>query len=745
MITNISNKVMSTIKNPNGLIMLTGVCMTLLVATLYIYKPSYLGLLELKLYDTFFEQSYSSTQTHSVAIVDIDDQSLKEFGQWPWPRYRVALLLQKINLAGARAVGLDILFAEPDGTSPIVMKNTLKRDLHIDIQFSDMPKALLDNDKILANVLKQGPYTLGFSGDFLKEGSNNASNMLHEFKAAQSKEAGAHPANHYLFQAKGLLSPLPVLLNGTNNTGFMNTITDRDGVLRRTPLIISWQKKIYPQLSLATLLTALKHQIPDPVIKVTRKGIESIKVGDTIIPLEANGAILVNYRGPSRTFPYISAADILNDKTDPNQLKEKIIFIGTSAAGLKDIRISPLDQVFPGVEVHATIVDNILSQDFIHRPDWTPGLELVLILLWGLITTVLIGRANALFTIPVTLLFAVGAWFGGVWSLKDLNIWISPFFPIIVLVLNFSILTMQKFWLSEKKKKFFKSAFSKYVSKSVVNQLTENPDKLSLEGEEKEVSILFCDIRKFTTISGQLTPSQITALLHDYFTPITKIIINNHGTHDKFIGDAVMSFWNAPVDVNHHESFALKAALEMVETLKDINKGFKEKFGIQIAVGIGLHSGCCRVGNMGSDDIFDYTIIGDNVNLTSRLESLTKFYGVQIIISDNMLKGLTSDIMAQELDTVRVKGKEEPVRIYTVHSNLNALKKEQIQKEISSWIDGLALYKNRHFEQAKENFKTLAIQYPEKKLYSIYSQRCDFFLDKAPGEKWDGVFTHTNK
>ncbi|MFH2091938.1 MAG: adenylate/guanylate cyclase domain-containing protein [Pseudomonadota bacterium] len=745
MITERYNKIYRVLERTHGFLLLGGFCITLLVAATYVYKPSYLNLLELKLYDTIFQQTCSSAQTHSVAIVDIDDQSLKEFGQWPWPRYRVALLLQKINLAGALAVGMDILFAEPDGTSPLVMKHALKRDLHIDIQFSDMPDALLDNDKLLANVLKQGPYVLGSSGIFSNKPSRILANALPEFKAMQIKEAGAHPADHYLFQAQDLISPLPVLLDGSKQAGFMNTITDRDGVLRRTPLLLSWQQKIYPQLSIATLLTAFDGQLPDPIIKVAKSGIESIKIGDAVIPLEANSAMLINYRGPSRTFPYISAGDILNDRTNPKELKGKIIFLGTSAAGLKDIRVSPLDQVYPGVEVHATIVDNILSKDFIHRPDWAPGLELSLILLWGLITTILIGWASAFLTIPITLLLAAAAWLGGMWSLEHLNIWISPFFPLIVLALNFSALNMQKFWSSEKKKKFFKSAFSKYVSKAVVNQLAENPDKLSLEGEDKEVSILFSDIRGFTSISEQLTPTQITLLLHDYFTPITKIIINNFGTHDKFIGDAVMSFWNAPVDVKNHEHFAIKAALEMIDALIDLNKTFQEKFGIQIAVGIGLHSGHCRVGNMGSDDIFDYTIIGDNVNLTSRLESLTKFYGVQIIISDSMLKGLTPDLLVQELDQVKVKGKGKPVRIYTVYSNAHGQMDESRPKEIKWYQDSLKLYKDQQFEQAHKQFTSLAAAYPDQKLYAIYQERCALFMKTPPGERWDGVFTHTSK
>ncbi len=747
MIKNSFNKIFKLPGKTHGLILAGGLFMTLLVATLYVFKPSYLNLIELKLYDTILAQSYSPIQANTAVIVDIDDQSLKEFGQWPWPRYRVAQLLESITNAGPLAVGLDILFSEPDRTSPIVLKKALKKDLHVEIQFSDISNSLLDNDKLLADELNKGIYVLGFSGVFSEEDPDKTPTQIPELKTLQIKAPGAMQAHNYLFQASDLIPPLPVLLKGSHYSGFMNTVTDRDGVLRKTPLFISQQQKIYPQLSLATLLAAFKDKLPDPIIKITREGIESITIGDIVVPLTSNGSMLINYRGPRRTFPYISARDVLNNKVDSNALKGKIVFVGTSASGLKDIRVSPLDPVFPGVEAHATIVDNILSNDFIYRPDWAPGLEFILILLWGLITTILIGWSNATLTVPITLLLGIGAWFGGVWSLKHLNIWVSSFFPLIILVINFSVLNMQKFWFSEKKKKFFKSAFSKYVSKSVVNQLVDNPDKLSLEGEEKEISILFSDIRKFTTISEQLTPTQISALLHYYFTSVTKIIINNYGTHDKFIGDAVMSFWNAPIDVDNHERYAIKAALEMNHALTDLNKGFKDKFGIQIAAGIGLHSGRCRVGNMGSDDIFDYTIIGDSVNLASRLESLTKFYGVPLLVSEAMLIGLTNDLFAQEIDLVRVKGKDNPVRIYTVYSTQDAIMVQR-KNEIEQYQEGLLLYREQCFEKGEHHFKALSTKHPEQKLYTIYQERCAKLKTNPPdptGEKWDGVYTHTIK
>ena len=723
-------------------IIVTGLAITLLTAGIYVFEPAYLNILNYKLYDAVFQKIYSKTRSDAVAIVDIDEYSLEKFGQWPWPRYRVALLLQKINMAGALAVGADILFAEPDGASPVVLQRSFKKDLHIDVEFSGMPEGLMDNDQLMATLLQQGPYVLGYSFIFEKKETQKELFLPPDLKAVEIRAPGAKPAYHYLFNTPNLIPPLPIFLERGTRAGYMNTITDLDGVLRRTPLIISRDGKLYPQLALATLLTAFQGKIPDPVIKITKGGIESIKIGNTVIPLQSNGAMLLNYRGPSQTFPYISAGKILEDKISAQELQGKIIFLGTSAAGLKDIRNSPLDQFFPGFEVHATIVDNILTNDIIQRPDWVPGLELVSILLWGGITSLFIGWAGAALTLPVTVFLGAGAWYGSMWTFDHLNMWVSPFFSMLVLILNFSILNMQKFWISEKKKQFFRSAFSKYVSKAVVDQLAENPEKLCLEGEEKEISILFSDIRGFTTLSEHLTPSQVTLLLHDYFTPVTRIIINHQGTHDKFIGDAVMCFWNAPLDVAHHENLAIISALEIIGLLPDLNKGFEEKYGVRLEIGIGLHSGLCRVGNMGAEDIFDYTIIGDNVNLASRLESLSKFYGVQLIVSETMLKNCSEDILIQELDRVRVKGKNEPVHIFTVYSPLDG---NDRQKEIQDYTTGLNCYKKRSFSEGERYFSELYARYPHQKLYSMYQERCAFFINNPPDENWDGVFIHTSK
>lgn len=732
------------LKNTQDRVAAAGFILTLLLVLLYFFKPPFFVLLDLKLYDQILQRSHSKTLSGKIVIVDIDTASLEEFGQWPWPRYRIADLLQKINTAQPLAVGLDILFAEPDRASPAVLKNALKKDYGVDVKFSGLPDNLMDNDRLLADILKSGPFILGYAADFSGRDPTSRAPSIPEMKVNERAVSGAGPANHYLIAVKDLDAPLPVLLDNTGDAGFMNTITDRDGVLRRTPLLISWKGKIYPQLSLATALVALQSGVDDPMILTDPQGIEALVINETRIPLDERGCLRINYRGPRRTFPYIPVSDVLNNRVQPEQLKDKIIFIGTSASGLMDIRISPLDSVQPGVEVHATIVDNILNKDFIQRPDMMMGVEVVILIVWGLITALIISRTGSLLTLPVTVLLGIGIWYGSLWSLGSQKIWLSPLFPILSLMLNFAVLNLLKFRMADEKKKFFKTAFSKYVSKSVVNQMVANPDKLSLAGEEKPISVLFSDIREFTTISEQLTPSEISLLLHDYFTAVTRIIIRNAGTHDKFIGDAVMSFWNAPVDVPDHERKALISALEIIKELDNLNIEFEKQFGVTIAIGIGLHSGMCRVGNMGSDDIFDYTVIGDTVNLASRLESLTKYYGEKILISEQMLTGIPPEIVPLEIDLVRVKGKDKPVRIYTVFSGRHSLPAPEPQ-EIDRYKEALEHYKNRRFEIGREMFQELAQASPDKKLYSVYRDRCDAMCTTPPPGSWDGVYTHKFK
>jgi adenylate cyclase len=478
------------------------------------------------------------------------------------------------------------------------------------------------------------------------------------------------------------------------------------------------------------------------LLKLDTQGTESVRFGGTVIPVDRAGQLLINYRGGGGAFPYISAVDIMEGKLAPGSLDGKIAFIGTSAAGLKDLRTTPFSAVYPGVETHATIVDNILTQDFISIPDYAPAVELFATILAGIAITLLVAWARAVWLVLPLGGMAFGMWEGSAYMMSTARVYISPLYAYIILAGNFTFLTLLKFWREEKQKKFIHGAFSHYLAPAVIKQIYDSPESLSLQGQEKEVTVMFSDVRGFTTMSEQLTPTQVTDLLHDYLTPMTRIITSNMGTLDKFIGDAIMAFWNAPIDVPDHQKKALSSALQMLDHIHVLNEGFQQKFGLTIKIGVGLHCGRVRVGNMGSADLFDYTLIGDNVNLTSRLESLTKYYGQVLLVSQAMKEVCGDEYAYVEMDSVRVKGKHEPITIFTAMTHEARTARDA---DFSRYEEALALFKAMRFGEAEAVFAELKARGFEEVLCAMYEERCQHLKDEPPGEGWDGVYTHKTK
>ncbi len=602
----------------------------------------------------------------------------------------------------------------------------------------------MDNDALLAGVLTGKPYVLGFYFSFSKAEADQQTQvgecLIKPAQVAVLAGPGAVAPEQALHSAYGSVCPLPVLAGAATATVFFNATPDPDGILRRVAMLIHFKGQVYPSLALSTLMEAAGDR--NVLLKMDSQGTESLRYGGSIVPLDRAGQMLLNYRGGSGMFPYVSAVDILDGKIAPDALAGKIAFIGTSAAGLKDIRATPFTAVYPGVETHATIVDNILTQDFISVPDYAPAVELFATILAGVIITLLVAWAKAVWIVLPLLGMAFGMWEGSAYLMGHARIYISPLYSYLILGLNFAMLTLLKFWREEKQKKFIHGAFSHYLAPAVIKQIYDSPESLSLQGQEKEVTVMFSDVRGFTTMSEKLTPTQVTDLLHDYLTPMTRVITQNMGTLDKFIGDAIMAFWNAPVDVPEHQKKAVSSALQMLDHLKELNVGFQEKFGLTIKIGVGLHCGKVRVGNMGSADLFDYTLIGDNVNLTSRLEGLTKYYGQKLLVSQAMVEACGDAYEYLEMDSVRVKGKHEPITIYTAMTHEQAAERAG---ETALHKEALAQYKSMRFAEAKATFARLKEMTGNDALYDMYMERCDTLTEHNPGEGWDGVYTHTTK
>ncbi len=738
------------------LLLAVGFTVTILILMLYGQNPWFLKLVDYRIYDTMLRLHPAKETSNKIVIVDIDEKSLLKIGQWPWPRHRLAVLMDNLKHSGSLAIGMDIVFAEKDRTSPVNIREQLMQSFPgavKDVQFAGLPPILMDNDLLFAEVLKGGPFVMGYTFLFEDDPGFIADpwpdkDMLGKITVAvKSTMAGHKPdALRHMSRAQSAVYPYSVLLEAAPATGFFTTGNDADGVIRRVPLLISKNDNIYPNLALSTLLQAWKYnskKIFTPVIKVQDYGAESIKVGPHVIPVDGFCRVMVNYLGGKAMFPYISASDIIDQVPEAlEQITGKFVLIGTSAKGLEDIRTTPFTPFYPGVETHATILDNILTEQFIKIPYWARDFEIGATLLCGIITTLLLVWASARLVIIPFLGMGAALWFGSNYLFAQKGLWISPLYGFLVLALTFTLLTLVKFWREEKQKKFIHGAFAQYLAPAVIDQIMDNPDALSLDGEEKEITIQFSDVRNFTSLSEKLTPTQVTDLLHDYLTPMTRLITEHSGTLDKFIGDATMAFWNAPVDVPGHQVLAVDSGIEQIKTLKELNILFKKKFGFPIAVGIGVHSGTVRVGNMGSADLFDYTLIGDNVNLASRLEGLTKFYGQEFIVSKVIKDACGDKYVFPEMDNVRVKGKKEPITVFTVRTHEQAA---EIKFELDCYDEALRLYKATRFTQAGAAFADMKNDFDNKVLYSMYEERCAKLAANPPQGQWDGVFTHTTK
>jgi len=724
-------------------VFVVGIGLTLAVAALYLADPGWLRFQSLKLYDELADRYRPHAASGLPVVVDIDEKSLAEYGQWPWPRYRVGLLLAHLRRAGVKAVGLDMLFAEADRTSPRVLTSQLFRDLKVEVSLAGLPESLSDYDKVLADVLRTGPFALGYFFEFVPGGPAGAPCPLPPLGVTVLGPPDAMPLAKALTRADHAACPLPALLTAAPAAGYFNIVPDPDGILRRMPLILGYGDGVYPSLALATVMQA--YGVKNIVARTTSAGLSSLvlqspALGERVAAVDPAGRLLLNYRGAGGSFPHISAADILAGRTPTLALAGKIVFIGTSAAALNDLRATPLDRAMPGVEVHATVVDMLLAGDSLHRPDWAPAAEFLGILAMGLIAAALMTLARPSVMVLPFLGLGAGVWYGAA-ALLARGVVVSPLCVLLVLAVVFVALTFLKFWREERQKRFIHGAFARYVSPAVVSRIVSGRDALTLSGEEREITILFSDVRGFTTLAEALTPTQVVELLQAYFTPMTAIITEQLGTLDKFIGDAIMAFWNAPLDVPDHRTRAVAAALAMQAQLRLLNQDFEKTFGQTVQAGVGLHCGVVRVGNFGSRDLFAYTVIGDAVNLCSRLEGLTKFYGLSLLVTDSLLPAAEAGFRFQEIDRVRVKGKTEPVTIHTAYTPEEyALR----AAEIAAADAARTLYTAGDFAAAAAAYDRLRDRF-DRRLYAVFADRAARLVASPPGPDWDGVFEHTSK
>ncbi len=724
----------------------------LLLAAVLVCKqqPAVLTHMQNLVWDSFQRSKPRVYQPLPVRIVDIDEDSLSRLGQWPWPRTEVARLIDRLTDLGAATVALDILFSEPDRISPKNLQNFFGNDAN-NAELSNALSLLPDSDAVLAESMKRIPTVTAFAllGD---ERVSSKPASRHGIAAA-----GDDPLL-FVRNLPGAVSTLPVLEDAAVGNGAVNYVPDSDNVIRRAPILLGHNKDTVPTLPMEALRVA--QGASTYIVKSSgasgelafgeQTGIVEVKVGSVVVPTTFEGMMLLHDTGHVDE-RFIPAWQILEPDFDAERVAGQIIFIGSSAQGLNDIKTTPLSAAIPGVEVQALVLEQILAGDFLSRPDWAFGAELIYLVVFGIILIVAIRRVGALWSMVLGLSAIAVAWSASWYGFSRYGYLIDPLFPSLVAALIYVSSSLISFLRTEGEKKFIRSAFGRYMSPVLVEQLTKDPKRLQLGGEIRELTILFSDIRGFTKISESLNPQALTRLINNYLTPMTSLIQDQNGFIDKYIGDCIVAFWNAPLDDPIHVPNAVRTALRMREKLRELNRGWRteaeaegRKF-IKIKTGLGLNTGDCCVGNLGSEQRFDYSVLGDAVNTAARLEGLTKGYGIDLIIGESTATRC-AEFALVEIDQVKVKGRATPLHIFTVMGDEAFAKTPEFKIMHDRQAELLAAYRRQDWDAASAALVDCRKLAPSLEgLHDVFSGRIAEYRASPPPADWDGVYEARTK
>lgn len=727
---------------------LVGFLITLLFISLQLFPPKNFYLFNERLegmaYDTrllFTLPEAPREYDEKVVIIDIDEKSMLEQGRFPWSRIKLALLVDNLIAAGVVVTAFDIFFAEPQVNPIDEIEQQVPQFLSLLENEKKHIKDQVDADLQFARTLEGSDVVLGFllNNTQLKRVSSDTKTSV-MWREEQQRNSPIRPF-------RSIIGNIDILENAANGSGFINAHPDSDGFIRKTSLVNRVGDTLYPSLALeAARLYMLADTVETKSNKLTDLTMLSgIKLLHTLIPTNEYGQIYIPYKGPAHSYPYYSATDVITGKINKNELAGKVAFIGTSAIGLADLRATPVGLQYPGVEIHANVFEALMHPEIIpYKPNWSLGASLLIMLVTGIIVCLFLQRQNPylLVTIAILLIGLQVIFNVAMWQIEKITM--PLFMPIFLIVILSSYFVVSGFIIETKNRRSIKMMFDQYVPPDHIERLIRDKGKVTSQSERRNMSVLFADICDFTRLSEELSAVELSQYLNSYLSGITKVVFQHNGTIDKYVGDMVMAFWNAPLPDDLHPQHSVETALAMIAALTPINQGFAKQNLPPIKLGIGINTGDMIVGDMGSQYRKAYTVLGDAVNLGARIESLTRFYGVDILVNEST-KMQTPNIAYRQIDRVKVKGKQTTTQIYEPIASFNQLNLDQINA-LEQHNNAMTLFYQQKWSQSLKIFKELSQKATFSPfLYDIFIQRIQRQDWSIIDPSWDGTYTHTSK
>jgi adenylate cyclase len=748
-----------------------GLIITTAVVFLYRAQPPFIYQLELMFQNAHFQWRGPVPPGPEVVIAAIDEKSIDEMGRWPWPRKNLTRLVEKLTERQAKVIGFDMVFSSPDESSGIESLKKLQRELINktagSLEVFQTVEHFIQNaeyDPQFSEILKKSNRSvLGYFFHFDNEGLGHLSEQarlgfFNNIKSSQFvgfiKSSDKVDLSAVDFRsAYAVESNIPILSQAVKQSGFISIDVEPDGSIRKLPLIVKYHNKenaqdyFFPPLAIRVLEKFLNGTL---LFRVGEFGVKNVLVdGDFPLEIETNvtGEMQINFRGASGTFPHYSVADILQDRMDlvpEGSLRDKIVLIGATAPGLENIKITPFDPNFPGVEIHATVIDNILHKNSLHQPDSIQLIDIAYIAILGLLLTAIYSRIKPGYGLLMWLVFTALQFGLSHWMMVHKNFWITDVYPLLENMLILASLMIYRYGTEMKQKQMVQNVFSKYLPVSVIDQLLKEPGRLKLGGEQKELTALFTDIEGFTSFSEKYPAEKLVNFLNAYLTEMTEILFKHEGTLDKYDGDAIKTFFGAPLYFPDHAKRACWVAIEMQERLKQLRRQWKKSGRPELHMRVGINTGSMVVGNMGSKNRMNYGINGDSVNLAARLEAANKEYGTFLLISESTYRQAKNYIEVRELETIRVVGRKSPVKVYELLGKAGSID-PAVLEILPFYFKGLNAYKKRNWENALHFFEQALRVNPADGPSRAFRNRCLRFKTNPPPEVWDGVFRMPTK